>query len=95
MQRLILLNFISALLSMVTKVAYEKFESGWSMIAGGVSMLVLAGLALWNFCSIFLLWGHATPDEARQIVFYPGNGIAKYNLATRAGGERGVEGALL
>lgn len=57
MQRLVLLNFVVAFLFMATMLAFQKYESGWLLLTGMGLTVLLPCLALWNFCSIFVLWG--------------------------------------
>ncbi len=42
---------------MATMLAFQKHESGPLLIAGMGLMLLLVGLAFWNLCSVFILWG--------------------------------------
>ena len=77
MQRLVFLNFATALLYMATVVALLKCESVWLMLASTGLLALLAGLALWSIGSIFTLW-----NRYKLRSFYP---AAAFVLAVTLG----------
>jgi hypothetical protein len=77
MQRLVFLNFATALLYMATVVAFLKCESVWLMLASTGLLALLAALALWSIGSIFTLW-----NRYKLRSFYP---AAAFVLAVTLG----------